>query len=86
MSNSSPADYSTTDVLVRTSANGATVTATAHYRTTETTHSVDASGGAADIPFHISDATPGYPVQVDVTVSGGGATGSCDTSFTPVHK
>lgn len=84
MSDSSPADYSTTDVMVQT--NGTTVSATAHYKTTDTTHSVSASGGSADIPFHISDATPGYTVQVDVTVSSGGATGSCGTSFTPVHR
>jgi hypothetical protein len=84
MSNSSPADYSTTDVLVQT-ANGATVTTTAHYKTTDTTHSATASGGIADIPYRISDATAGYPVQVDVTVSSGTASGSCDTSFTPVR-
>lgn len=83
VSNSSPADNSTVDVLVRTGGS-ATVTATAHYKTTDTTHSESVSGSSAEIAFRISRATPGYTVEVDVTVSGAGASRSCATSFTPV--
>jgi len=84
MSNSHPADYTTTDVIVHTSVAGASVTATAHYKTTDTTHSTQASAsGLADIPFRISRATPGYTVDVDVAVTASGATRTCSTSFTP---
>ena len=84
MSDANPADYSTTDVLVQTGVSGASVTATAHYKTTSTTHSVVAGGdGSADVPFRISDAIPGYPVDVEVSVSAGGSSQSCSTSFTP---
>lgn len=83
MTNASPAQYSTTDVIVHTAA-GAGVTATAHYKTTDTTHAGTASGsGVADIAFSISRATIGYTVRVDVTVSRGGASNACSTSFTP---
>jgi hypothetical protein len=84
MSNPNPAKYSTTDVIVRTGVAGALVTATAHYKTTDTTHTgFAASNGVADIPFRISRATSGYTVAVDVTVSGHGSSRSCSTSFTP---
>jgi hypothetical protein len=86
MSDATPADYSTTDVLVQTGVSGASVTAIAHYKTTNTTHTVTAGGnGSADVPFRISDATPGYTVDVDVDVTAGGADQSCSTSFTPVR-
>lgn len=63
---------------------GAAVTATAHYRTKDTTHSTTADGsGRADVPFRISSATAGYTVVVDVTVSAGGRSAACSTSFTP---
>src|SRR6266852_1586235 len=56
----SPGDYATTDVLVQTSP-GAAVSATAHYRTEDTTNKGSAdSSGAASIPFYTSGATPGY--------------------------
>jgi hypothetical protein len=84
MSNPNPAQYSTTDVIARTGVAGASVTATAHYKTTDTTHTgLAASNGVADIPFRISRATIGYPVAVDVTVTGHGSSRSCSTSFTP---
>jgi hypothetical protein len=84
MSNSSPTDYSTVDVIVDTGLRGAYVTATAHYRTTDTTHSrTAASNGVAVILFDISRATVGYRVPVDVAVSGAGSTRSCSTAFTP---
>ena len=84
MSNSTPADYSTVDVIVHTGTPGASVTATAHYKTTDTTHTGVAAGdGVADIPFRISRATPGYTVAVDVNVAAGGASRFCSTGFTP---
>jgi len=83
MSNSTPADYTTDYVNVQTSA-GASVTATAHYKSTNTAHTGTANGSGQDsIPFAISGATKGYTVQVDVTVTSGGASGFCSTSFTP---
>ena len=83
MSNSTPSDNTTDDVNVQTSA-GASVTATAHYKSTNTTHGGTANGsGQVSIPFDIGRATIGYTVEVDVTVSSGSATASCSTSFTP---
>ena len=83
MSNSTPSDYSTDYVNVQTSAR-VNVSATAHYKTTETTHTGTAdSSGKDSIAFQIGGATKGYTVNVDVTVSSGGATGSCSTYFTP---
>lgn len=83
MSNSSPAQYTTDDVDVTTSP-GAGVTATAHYKTTDTTHNGTAgSSGDATIPFSISGATIGFTVDVDVTVSLDGKSANCSTSFTP---
>lgn len=83
MSNANPEDYSTTDVDVTTVAR-AHVKAVAHYKTTNTTHRGTAnSKGKAVIAFHISDATPGRKVPVDVTVTSGKKSGSCSTSFKP---
>ena len=83
MSNSTPSDNSTDDVYVRTAA-GATVSATAHYKSTNTTHTGAANGsGMASVVFDIGRATVGYTVQVDVTVSLSGESGSCSTQFTP---
>jgi hypothetical protein len=83
MSNPAPTQNSTTVVVVHT-APGATVTATAHYKSKDTTNQAIASpSGVADVAFDISRATIGYPVVVDVTVSRSGASNSCATSFTP---
>jgi hypothetical protein len=83
MSNAHPADYSTTYVDLRTVA-GASVTATAHYKSTDTTHTGTANGsGNAAIAFEISRATRGYTVEVSVTVRRDSAFASCSTSFTP---
>ena len=83
MSNYRPADYTTTDVRVRT-APRARVTTTAHYRTVNRTHYRTASAtGHATVPYYISGATPGYRVVVDVSVRKGTRTGHCRTSFTP---
>jgi hypothetical protein len=84
MSNSAPSDESTTDVIVHTGVAGASVTTTAHYKSTNTTHSgVANSSGVATVPYDIGRATAGYVVTVDVTVTAGGASATCSTSFTP---
>jgi hypothetical protein len=84
VSNASPADYTTVDIFVRT-APGASVTTIAHYKTTDHPKSTAAnSGGRAAIAYYISGATPGYTVDVDVTVSAGSRSSHCSTSFTPV--
>jgi hypothetical protein len=83
VSNSSPADYSTVDVTVRTAA-AATVTTVAHYKSTDNQQSTVADGsGTATIAYRISRATPGFPVVVDVTAAAAGRTATCSTSFTP---
>ena len=83
VSNSSPADYSTVDVTVRTAA-AATVTTVAHYKSTDTQQSAVADGsGVATIAYRISRASPGFPVVVDVTAAATGRTATCSTSFTP---
>jgi hypothetical protein len=83
MSNSHPADYTTTDVRVRTGDRARVVTV-AHYRTTDHKKVGHANGsGHATIPYYISGATPGYKVVVSVTVTRGRRSGSCSTSFTP---
>jgi hypothetical protein len=83
ISDSTPARFSTVYVYVATSA-GAAVTATAHYKTTTTTHSGTADPtGKATIPFYISGATAGYTVLVSVSVSLSGKAASCSTPFTP---
>ena len=83
MSNSRPADYTTTDVLVRT-AGLAKVTTVAHYKTTNHKKTATAGkNGRVSVPYYISGATPGYKVKVIVNVSESGRSGSCSTSFTP---
>lgn len=83
VSSTSPADYTTVDVYVRTAAD-ASVTTVAHYKTTNDQKSAVADGaGRAVVAYFISGATPGYTVRVDVTTSGGGRISSCSTSFTP---
>ncbi len=83
MSNSRPADYTTTDVRVKTAARAA-ITTIAHYRTVNRKYHRHANGaGRATVPYYISGATPGYRVVVDVYVSKGTRRGSCSTSFIP---
>jgi len=83
MSNSHPADYTTTDVRIATVAH-ARVTTVAHYRTVNRKHHATANAsGRATVPYYISGATPGYRVKVSVSVSSGKRTGSCSTYFTP---
>jgi hypothetical protein len=84
MSNPTPSDNSTDDVIVHTGVAGASVTATAHYKSTNTTHTGSAAGnGMADIAFDIGRATVGYQVTVDVTVAAAGSSMTCSTAFTP---
>lgn len=83
MTNSRPADFTTTDVRVRT-AKFARIRTRAHYRTTTTTHHGAAnSRGRATIAYDISGATPGFRVRVSVKVKSGGRTGYCHTFFRP---
>ena len=83
MSDSTPRQYSYVGVRVRT-ASYAGVHTVAHYKTTSTPHSGHANRqGQANISYYISGATPGYRVRVDVSVSKGGRTGHCSTSFVP---
>ena len=83
MSNAHPADYTTTDVKVKSVAN-ARITTVAHYRTVNRVHHGRSnSQGKASIPYYISGATPGFRVRVDVTVKWPHRTGTCKTSFVP---
>lgn len=83
VTNSHPADYTTTDVKVRTAA-GAEVFTVAHYKTVNRAYfRVASSAGRATVAYYVSGATPGYRVTVDVTVVRGHQANSCSTSFTP---
>jgi hypothetical protein len=83
VSNSHPADYTTTDVKVRTAA-GAEVFTVAHYKTVNRAYyRVASSAGQATIGYYVSGATIGYRVVVDVTVVSGHQANGCSTSFTP---
>ena len=83
MSNAHPADYTTTDVNVKSVAD-VRITTVAHYRTVNTVHHGRANRrGKASIPYYISGATPGFRVKVDVTVKWPHRTGTCQTSFLP---
>jgi hypothetical protein len=83
VSNAHPAQYSTVSVYTSTSP-GATVVATAHYKSKDTSHTATAdSAGAATVDFEISRATVGYTVRVSITASIGGDHASCSSAFTP---
>jgi hypothetical protein len=82
-SNRNPADGSTVSIRVRTAPH-ASVTTAAHYKTTtHVKHGTAGDMGHKDIPYDISDATPGFKVVVDVTTSRNGVKGHCSTAFTP---
>jgi hypothetical protein len=84
VSNSRPKDNTTVTVVVRTKVAAASVTTTAKYKTTKTTHTgKTASTGNASIPYRIGRATIGYKVVVSVSVKARGLTKTCSTSFTP---
>jgi hypothetical protein len=60
------------------------VTTVAHYKTVNRKHAGQANaGGNAKIGYYISGATPGYRVNVTVTVTSGSSRGTCATSFIP---
>ena len=83
MSNSRPKDYTTIYVDVGT-VRYAGVTTIAHYKTVNRKHTGKANGkGNAKIGYYISGATPGYRVNVRVTVTSGRSRGTCSTSFIP---
>ena len=83
MSNSRPKDYTTIYVNVGT-VRYAGVTTIAHYKTVHRKHTGKANaGGNATISCYISGATPGYRVNVSVTVTSGSSRGTCSTSFIP---
>jgi hypothetical protein len=83
MSNDSPVDY-TEDTVEVTTVPFAAVSAIAHYATTSTDEGGEADGsGNASVGYYISGATVGYPVSVSVTVTAGGQSATCSTSFTP---
>jgi hypothetical protein len=83
MSNSHPADYTTTVVHVRTAASVEVFTV-AHYKTVNRAYFVIASSsGRANVSYYISGATPGRKVPVVITVVRGHTANSCSTSFTP---
>jgi hypothetical protein len=83
MSNSRPKDYTTIYVNVGT-VRYAGVTTVAHYKTVNRKHTGRANTqGNARIAYYISGATPGYRVNVSVTVTSGRSRGTCSTSFIP---
>lgn len=83
ISNSRPRDYTTIYVNVGT-VRYASVSTVAHYRTVNTKHTGKANAkGNAKIGYYISGATPGYRVNVSVSVASGRSHGSCSTSFIP---
>ena len=83
MSNSRPKDYTTISVNVGT-VRYAGVTTVAHYKTVNREHSGKANAqGNAKIGYYISGATPGYRVNVNVTVTSGRSRGTCSTYFIP---
>ena len=83
MSNSRPKDYTTIYVNVGT-IRYAGVTTIAHYKTVNRKHTGKANAeGNAKIGYYISGATPGYRVNVSVTVTSGSSRGTCSTSFIP---
>lgn len=85
VSSRSPADYTTVDVYVRTAA-GASVTAVAHYKTSDSRKTAVADrAGQATVAYYISGAAPRYTVTVDVTASSASRTATCSTSFTPMR-
>ena len=59
-------------------------TTIAHYKTVNRKHAGKAiAKGNAKIGYYISGATPGYRVNVSVTVTSGSSRGTCSTSFIP---
>lgn len=86
MSDATPAQYSYDRVIVKTGQPNAAVHTVAHYKTTSTAHNGrSGSNAVASISYYIAGASPGYRVNVSVTVTKNGHTRACATAFTP-HK
>ncbi|HEY1700833.1 MAG TPA: hypothetical protein VGG75_14070 [Trebonia sp.] len=96
VSSQHPVDYSTVVTTVRVGAAGIKTAVTANYKTVRTTMTgVSVLQPVGDMrfaylahaPFKISDAKPGYKVQVNAVVSRPGwRSGSCSTWFIPQAK
>jgi hypothetical protein len=83
VSNRDPADYTTVHVYVRT-VDRASIRIVAHYRTTNHVKYGHAGRHGNDtINYYISGATPGFKVNLTLTVRRNGRKGTCATSFTP---
>ena len=67
--------------------NGATVRATANYKSTDAPLGPASTGadGVAQVTFNIGGASSGYTVRVDVTITASGQTYRTNTSFTPTY-
>jgi len=82
MSNPTPAPGAEETVNITSNVPNAPVTVTKHYRTTTSYDDGSTnSAGSASIPFSTGSPTPGYTVEVDVSINNGEA--ACSTSFTP---
>ena len=64
---------------------GAQASGVAHYKTTDTAYGPQPAGsdGVAALQINVGGPTPGYTVEVDVTVSANGQTHRTQTNFTP---
>lgn len=83
MSNSGPKDYTTIYVNVGTVRYAGVITI-AHYKAVNRKHTGNANAeGNAKIGYYISGATPGYQMNVSVTVTSGRSRGTCSASFIP---
>jgi hypothetical protein len=76
-----PGDGGSETVYVASNVPRSPVTATMHYKTTDSSYQgVTSANGAASITFGIGRPTRDYTVAVDVAIDG---KASCSTSFTP---
>jgi hypothetical protein len=84
--NAHPQDYTTEHVYAGTYGNrAAQETVTAHYRTVETVKYTTVPKPGT-VTYKISDATPGYRVDVQVVVRSGKQSATCATSFVPQRR
>ena len=84
MSDASPSQHTTVTANIASNEPNATVTVTAHYKTTTSTFNGSAaSDGSAAVSFNIGGATIGYQVAVDVSFGFLQGHTFCSTSFTP---
>jgi hypothetical protein len=83
VTNNHPSDDSTTSVLVQTVAHARVATSAMYKTTTDTQRARANSHGLAATSYDVSDATPGFRVQVQVLVRLGHRSGQCLTSYVP---